>query len=107
MKHCPLKQKQKNIFVDNDNFSKLLDQTIQDVQRWSHISLAGKKIFYQNNFFFSLQKSRKVFPLVLIMKIISEFIWDTKIPRIRKAFLQRPKSKGGMGLPNLQKQPTL
>lgn len=51
---------------------------------------------------FSLQKSRKVFPLVLIMKIISEFIWDTKIPRIRKAFLQRPKSKGGMGLPNFQ-----
>lgn len=35
-------------------------------------------------------------------KIISEFIWNRKKPRIKKAFLQRPISNGGMGLPNFQ-----
>lgn len=37
-----------------------------------------------------------------IDKIMSEFIWNKRIPRIKKFFLQRPKSAGGMGLPNFQ-----
>lgn len=35
-------------------------------------------------------------------KIITEFIWDRKKPRLRMIFLQRPKSVGGMGLPNFK-----
>lgn len=35
-------------------------------------------------------------------KTISEFIWEKKKPRLRMIFLQRPKSVGGMGLPNFK-----
>lgn len=34
--------------------------------------------------------------------IISEFIWNKSPPRICKQFLQRPKTSGGMALPNLR-----
>ena len=34
--------------------------------------------------------------------IISNFIWNKKTPRIRKQFLQRPKARGGLALPNLR-----
>ncbi len=100
-------------FVDlyKENFSKLLDQITQDLQRWSHIaiSLAGKiniiKMTVLPNFLFLFQ----CIPVYIkksffdsLDKIISEFTWNRKIPRIRKTFLQRPKSKGGMGLPNFQ-----
>lgn len=33
-------------------------------------------------------------------KFISTFIWNKTIPRVRKAVLERHKSKGGLGLPN-------
>lgn len=100
-------------FVDlyKENFSKLLDQITQDLQRWSHIaiSLAGKiniiKMTILPKFLFLFQ----CIPVYIkksffdnLDQIISEFIWNRKIPRIRKTFLQRPKSKGGMGLPNFQ-----
>lgn len=46
------------------------------------------------------------FPLLYIffvkLTIISKFIWNKKIPRIRKDFLQRPKMLGGMALKNLK-----
>lgn len=34
-------------------------------------------------------------------RMFSNFIWDGKQPRISKAFLQRPKTSGGMSVPNL------
>lgn len=37
-----------------------------------------------------------------IDKIISTFIWNKKRPRIWKAYLQRLKPSGGMGLPNFK-----
>ena len=47
-------------------------------------------IFINNTFFKKLHK------------LISSFIWNKKTPRIRKDFLQRPKSEGGMGLPHFK-----
>lgn len=34
--------------------------------------------------------------------LITSFIWAGKAPRIQKKFLQRHRSRGGLGLPNLQ-----
>lgn len=34
-------------------------------------------------------------------RMFSSFIWDGKQPRISKAFLQRPKTSGGISMPNL------
>lgn len=31
---------------------------------------------------------------------ILEFIWDKRVPRLRKNVLQKPKKDGGMALPN-------
>jgi hypothetical protein len=35
-------------------------------------------------------------------KIISDFIWNKKPPRIRREFLQRPRSMAGLTLPHFQ-----
>ena len=37
----------------------------------------------------------------LVDKLLSSFLWGNKHPRIRKVFLQRHKTEGGMALPNL------
>lgn len=34
--------------------------------------------------------------------LISDFIWNKKVPRLRKQYLQRPKPLGGLALPNLR-----
>ena len=47
-------------------------------------------IFINNAFFQKLDK------------LISRFIWNKKTPQMRKDFLQRPKSEGGMGLPHFK-----
>lgn len=33
-------------------------------------------------------------------RIISQFIWNKKSPRIKKDILQKPKAQGGLALPN-------
>lgn len=40
-------------------------------------------------------------PLAIYLRTVN-FIWNKKTPRIKKAFLQRPKSTGGKGLPCFQ-----
>ena len=93
------------------NFKPLLERTIHDLERWSHlhITLAGRTNAIKMNV---LPKFLFLFQTILIVirrsffttldKIISSFIWNKKRSRIRNAFLQRPKPDGGMGLPNLQ-----
>lgn len=95
-----------------ENFQKLLVITTLDLQRWSHIplTLAGqiniiKMTILPNFLFFYISVFpyiSKVFFFHSIDKIISEFIWNRKKPRLRVIFLQRPKPVGGMGLPNFQ-----
>lgn len=67
------------IFVDlyKENFSKLLDQITQDLQRWSHIaiSLAGKNNIIKMNilpfflFLFQCIPSRRVFFSIFLIKL--------------------------------------
>lgn len=94
-----------------ENFQNLLDNTTEDLQRWSHIpiTLAGRiniiKMTVLPKFLFLFQ----CIPIYVkkgffhtIDKMISEFIWDKKKPRLKMSFLQRPKSVRGMGLPNFK-----
>uniref|UniRef100_A0A8C7ZH32 Reverse transcriptase domain-containing protein n=1 Tax=Oryzias sinensis TaxID=183150 RepID=A0A8C7ZH32_9TELE len=95
----------------NQNFAKLVEQTTIDLERWSFLplSLAGRvgviKMTVLPKFLFLFQSiplhlSKSFFKK--LDKIILEFIWNKKVARIRREFLQRPKSSGGMGLPNFQ-----
>lgn len=93
------------------NFSKLLLQMEKDFERWSllPLSLAGRINSVKMNILPKFSYYFQCIPIFLpqhffrqIDSLILGFIWNKKIPRIRKAFLQRPKILGGMALPNFQ-----
>lgn len=95
----------------NQNFAKLVELTIKDCDRWSYLplSLAGRvnvvKMSILPKFLFLFQSIPFYLNKSFFKKldnIIGEFIWNKKPARIRKEFLQRPKSLGGMGLPHFQ-----
>ena len=76
------------------NFVPLLEISKIAFNKWSMLplSLAGRiNLIKMNKSFFSH-----------LNKIISDFIWNKKPPRIHREFLQRPKSMGGMALPHFQ-----
>lgn len=93
------------------NFDNLLLQVQKDFERWwiLPISLAGRINSVKMN---TLPKFMYLFQCIPIFlpqsffqrvdRLILEFIWDKKTARISKALLQRPKSLGGMGLPNFR-----
>lgn len=99
----------KNIY--KENFVQCLNKTKQDITKWSPLSLSlvGRinsvkmtilpkflylfqcvPCFIPNSFFNSLES------------VISSYIWNNKKPRFCKAHLQRPRSRGGMSLPNFK-----
>uniref|UniRef100_A0A3Q1EXS2 Reverse transcriptase domain-containing protein n=1 Tax=Acanthochromis polyacanthus TaxID=80966 RepID=A0A3Q1EXS2_9TELE len=91
------------------NFTTLLEKVCQDLDRWSllHLSVAGRintvKMNVLPRFSFLFQCIPIFIPVSFFQKldgIISRFVWSNKTPRIRKAYLQRPKITGGMALPN-------
>lgn len=93
------------------NFTPLLDRTRQDLIRWSSmpLSLAGRintvKMNILPKFLYLFQCVPYFIPKAFFKQldsIISSFIWNNKLPRIRKLFLQRQKLRGGMALPNFQ-----
>ena len=93
------------------NFEPLLTRTKQDLKRWSllPLSVAGRVNSIKMNI---LQKFSYLFqclPVYLtkaffrkLDSLISEFLWQGRPPRLRKAFLERPKCLGGLALPNFQ-----
>lgn len=98
-----------NLF--NENFGNLLERATQDLQRWVNLSLslAGRvniiKMTILPKFIFLFQ----CIPFLIkngyfysIDGIVSNFIWNNKLPRVKKAFLQRPRAMGGMGLPDFK-----
>lgn len=93
------------------NFTKLLEQTKKDLSKWSplNLTLTGRinsvKMTVLPKFLYLFQCVPVFIPLSFFKSldsIISSFIWNGKQPRLRKAFLQRPKDKGGMALPNFK-----
>lgn len=94
-----------------ENFINLLQRITQDLQSWRHVmfSLAGRINIVKMNILPKFVFLFQCIPIYIkksffhdIDKIISAFIWNNKTPRIRKLFLQRLKSVGGMGLPDIK-----
>ena len=99
----------KNLF--DGNFAPLIAKLESDLRRWDilHLTLAGRvncvKMNILPRFLFLFQ----CVPIYLtksffcqIDKLISGFIWSGKNPRICKEFLQRPRTGGGLALPNFR-----
>lgn len=92
-----------------NNFTPLLIKLKSDLQKWRilHLTLAVRvncvKMTVLPRFLYLFQ----CLPIFLskaffkrLDKLISSFIWDGKTPRIRKEFLQKHRSDGGLALPN-------
>lgn len=91
------------------NFTVLMKKTKNDLNRWSllPISLAGRintiKMSVLPRFIFLFQNVPLFIPKSFFKeldKLLSSFIWNKSIPRIRKTFLERQKDEGGLALPN-------
>lgn len=70
-------------------FSTCLWQVVSILWRWLLPSFSSVPIFLPQSFFRKLDS------------IILEFIWNKKVPRLRKKYLLRPKPLGGLALPNM------
>ncbi|KAA0701525.1 LINE-1 reverse transcriptase -like protein [Triplophysa tibetana] len=93
------------------NFAPLLDQIRIDFQRWSllPLSLVARVNSVKMNILPKLSYLFQSIPVCLpqsffhkLDKSITEFIWNGKVPRLRKELLQRPRTLGGLALPNLR-----
>lgn len=94
----------------SENFTPLVDKLKLDLQRWAilHLSLAGRvncvKMNVLPRFLYLFQCLPVFLPksfFSLMDKLISSFLWNGGVPRVRKAVLQRNRSDGGLALPNL------
>lgn len=81
------------------------------LDKWSNlpISLAGRINIIKMNILPKFLYLFQTIPIIInkfffsqLYKIISDYIWNKKPPRIWKEFLQRPKPVGGMALPHFQ-----
>lgn len=94
-----------------ENFPRLLERVEQDLKRWARLplSVAGRinsiKMNVLPKFTYLFQCIPVFIPNSFFRKLdsaLGSFIWNGKPARIRKSLLQRPKSLGGMSLPNFQ-----
>lgn len=93
------------------NYKKLFDQIRRDLTRWEvlPLSLFGRVETIRMNllprFLFLFQSLPIKIPIStfkMIDKLISQFIWQHKRPRIRLKTLHLAKNKGGLALPNIK-----
>ena len=94
-----------------NNFPPLIDKLKCDLDRWNslHITLAGRvnciKMNVLPRFLYLFQSLPVFLPksfFRMVDKLISSFLWKGKTPRIRKEYLQRHSSEGGLALPDLR-----
>uniref|UniRef100_A0A3Q4GNV2 Reverse transcriptase domain-containing protein n=1 Tax=Neolamprologus brichardi TaxID=32507 RepID=A0A3Q4GNV2_NEOBR len=92
------------------NFTPLLEKTKSDLARWSvlPISLAGRvntiKMVVLPRFMYLFQMIPLFLPKTFFTQLdglISSYIWDKKVPRIRKSLLQCSKSEGAANIVKL------
>lgn len=93
------------------NYDKLLTQVKNDLQRWKilPLSLTGRietirmNVLPQFLFLFgALPVPVPNSTFKCIEKLISEFIWQNKRPRVRLKILNSPKGNRGLALPHLK-----
>ncbi len=97
--------------LTTENFPRLLEQVEQDLKRWALLPLpvAGRinyiKMNVLPNFTYLFQCIPVFIPNSFFCRLdsaLGSFIWNGKPARMSKIVLQRPKSLGGMPLPNFQ-----
>ena len=93
------------------NFSQLVSQTKNDLQRWNKLplTLTGRintvKMTILPKFLYLFQTIPIFLPKSFFQnlnKLISSFIWADRRPRINMRLLQEQKTDGGLALPNFQ-----
>lgn len=94
-----------------NNFKPLLLKLEADFKRWSglYLSLPGRVSCIKMNVLPRFLYLFQCLPVFLsksffqsLNKLISSFLWANKNARIRREFLERPRDKGGMALPNMR-----
>lgn len=92
-----------------NNFDPLMERTKQDLTQWSTlpISLAGRinsvKMTVLPRFLYLFRMIPVFLPKSFFKKldkIITAFIWNNKLARINKTYLQGSRKIGGLALPN-------
>ena len=92
------------------NFTPILEKLKSDLQRWStiYLSLAGRvncvKMNVLPRFLYLFQSLPVFLPKSFFRatdKLLSHFLWGGKTSRLCKKFLERPRQRGGLALPNL------
>lgn len=93
------------------NFVPLSERTKSDLERWNNLplSLIGRVNSVKMNILPKYLYLFQCIPLYLpkkffvtLDKLILKFIWNGKSARIRKDFMIRPRSLGGLALPSFQ-----
>ena len=93
------------------NFKPLLQELEADFKRWSglYLSLPGRVSCIKMNVLPRFLYLFQSLPILLsksffqsLNKLISSFLWASKNARIRREFLERPRDKGGLALPNMR-----
>lgn len=93
------------------NFLPLIEQIKLDLDRWKnlHLTLAGRVNCLKMNVLPRFLYLFQCLPIFLpksyfnaVDKLFSSFIWGNGVPRIKRGFLQRHRSVGGLALPNLR-----
>lgn len=93
-----------------NNYIKLLEQTKSDLQRWMGLplSLIGRMNTIKMNILPKFVYLFQCLPIKIpknffkeINKIMTPFLWQKKIPRVKLVSLQASYSKAGLNLPNL------
>lgn len=96
--------------LKEQNFMVLTITVKQDLQKWDRLplSLAGRVNTVKMNILLRYLYLFQCLPIYLprsffnlINSIVSTFIWAGKRARTNKSLLQRSRSLGGLGLPNL------
>lgn len=89
----------------------LLTRIREDWERWSvlNLSLVARVNSVKINILPRLSYLFQYIPLFLpqtffhkVDSLVLEFVWNKKVPRMRKQYLQRPSSLGGLSLPNIR-----
>uniref|UniRef100_A0AAY4AXS2 Reverse transcriptase domain-containing protein n=1 Tax=Denticeps clupeoides TaxID=299321 RepID=A0AAY4AXS2_9TELE len=93
------------------NFVSLLSKVREDCEWWSilNLSLTARVNTVKMNILPRFSYLFQCIPIFLpqsffqkVDSVISEFIWNKKVPRLRKQYLQRPRKLGGLALPHFR-----